>query len=339
MRIALLLVAATAALLLAACGDSANTDADVELTPPGQAPTDMIGTATNDAGPRLSLAQWSLHKRYLPEGVMGGTGAGDPYDFPADAKALGFEGVEYVSQLYAADLKPGAEHAASVMAVQQRLREAAEAAGIEEVLIMIDREGDLASPDAETRAAAVVNHRHWIDAASASGIPTVRVNLSGEGSKDAMHRAAVESLTQLGRYAAGTSPAVNVVVENHGGYSSDPAWLRDVMAAVGLANVGILPDFGNFCRDGWPGDCRSWVPRDSSYVAVGMWMPYAHAVSAKSYAFDADGDETTIDYARMLDTVRAHGYTGFIGVEYEGDAPEEEGIAATKALIERNLRG
>ena len=339
---------ASCATLVLACGDgAADPAADAVTTPSQSATAAEVATAGGryDEPYKISLAQWSLHKRYLPPGVMGGTGAGDPYDFPADAKALGFDGVEYVSALYGADIEEGAEHGKSVTEVLSKLDARAKAAGVEEVLIMVDGEGELADLDDAERERAVERHKHWIDGAWASGIPTIRVNAGGESlravaARQTAHDQAVKSLRALGEYAAPRN--VNVVVENHGGFSSDPAWLAGVMAAVGLPNVGILPDFGNFCRRRvnptvWEEGCADEVPADSIYAAVGMWMPYAHAVSAKSYAFDADGNETAIDYARMLDTVRAHGYDGYVGVEFEGgELTEEEGIAATKALLERH---
>ena len=283
---------------------------------------------------KISLAQWSLHKEYFAEGA-------NPYTFAADAKAMGFEGVEYVTQIYRKDLvdQNGKEeaHKEAIMKVIARLDSAAQAEGMTEVLIMIDAEGDLATTDEKERQKALRNHKHWIEAAGSSNIPTIRLNLGGKGNKDEKFAKAVESLKDLGAFAK--THNVNVVVENHGGHSSDPVWLRDVMAAVGMGNVGILPDFGNFCRkkegDDWRKPCVDEVPADSTYTAVGMWMPFAHAVSAKSYNFDAQGNETKIDYQRMIDTVVAHGYTGFIGVEFEGEAPEREGIKATQALLQR----
>ncbi len=315
--------------LCLSCNDSPETQETVAETP--ELATPEVEAPQRFEGPlKMSLAQWSLHRAYLEEGE-------DPYNFAADAKALGFEGVEYVSGIYADDIKSGSEHGKSVMELMSKLDAKARAAGVEEVLIMIDGEGDLGNSNELERLQAVENHKHWIDAAWGSGIPTIRVNAGGQGSKAEVKTQAVKSLRELGAYAQ--PKEVNVVVENHGGYSSDPVWLADVMATVGLPNVGILPDFGNFCRKHAPGDwsnCLDRVPSDSTYAAVAMWMPYTHAVSAKSYAFDATGEETSIDYARMLDTVRTYGYRGFVGVEYEGtELPEREGIVATKRLLER----
>ncbi len=325
----LLLSSSLAALALAACGnEAAVSETPADATPPASAAADLPY--------KISLAQWSLHKKYMEPGA-------DPYAFPADAKAMGFEGVEYVSQLYRKDLAgPEADpatHRAKALAVAARLDSAARAADITQVLIMIDNEGDISSTDAAKRKRAIENHKVWIDAAANSGIPTVRLNAGGHGDRKMMHDLSVATLQELGAYAK--TKNVNVVVENHGGNSSDPRFLRDVMAAVDMDNVGILPDFGNFCRErndpkDWRSGCKDEVSRDSTYAAVGMWMPYAHAISAKSYDFDADGNETKIDFARMMDTVVAHGYTGFVGIEYEGEVtPEAEGIEATRALLQR----
>ncbi len=312
-------------LALGACGTEPAATTDVT--------TDTPNTAIVDLPYKISLAQWSLHKKYFD-------GGGDPYAFPADAKAMGFEGVEFVSQIYRDDLAgPDADpatHRTKALAVMARLDSAAKSADVTQVLIMIDNEGNLSSTDAKERQRAINNHKVWIDAAANNGIPTVRLNAGGHGDRKRMHDLSVASLKELGAYAKPKN--VNVVVENHGGNSSDPRFLANVMAAVDMDNVGILPDFGNFCRerkaDGT--GCADEVPRDSTYTAVGMWMPYVHAVSAKSYDFDASGAETKIDFRRMMDTVVAHGYTGFVGIEYEGEVtPEVEGIVATKALLEK----
>ena len=100
-----------------------------------------------------------------------------------------------------------------------------------------------------------------------------------------------------------------------------------------MDNCGTLPDFGNFCLKRSENGCAEEYDR---YQGVKELMPYAKAVSAKSYDFDATGNVTETDYRRMLKIVREAGYNGFIGIEYEGsgmDAPS--GIRATKALLEK----
>jgi hypothetical protein len=65
-------------------------------------------------------------------------------------------------------------------------------------------------------------------------------------------------------------------------------------------------------------------------------MPFAKGVSAKSHDFNDEGDETKTDYLKMMKIVLSHGYHGYVGIEYEGSKlSEEEGIRATKKLLER----
>ncbi|MFT5689540.1 MAG: L-ribulose-5-phosphate 3-epimerase [Planctomycetota bacterium] len=139
-----------------------------------------------------------------------------------------------------------------------------------------------------------------------------------------MSRAA-DSLNQLGRI--GEQYGVNVIVENHGGLSSNGAWLASVMRKADHPRVGTLPDFGNFRLQG-----DEWYDR---YRGVRELMPYAKAVSAKSHDFDEAGNETGTDYRKMLPIVLDAGYRGFMGIEYEGGGlSEADGIMATKRLLE-----
>ena len=104
--------------------------------------------------------------------------------------------------------------------------------------------------------------------------------------------------------------------------------LASVIRQVNHPSCGTLPDFGNFHL----GNGEMY----DRYKGVEELMPFAKAVSAKSHDFDDDGNETHTDYVRMMRIVLDAGYRGFVGIEYEGESlPEEEGTAATKALLER----
>jgi sugar phosphate isomerase/epimerase len=215
----------------------------------------------------------------------------------------------------------------------------ANAAGVKQLLIMIDGEGHLGDPDATKRNEAVLNHHKWVDAAAFLGCHSIRVNAHGEGSSDVVANAAIDGLSKLAGYAA--SKNINVIVENHGGYSSNGKWLADVMSKINKPNCGTLPDFGNFClkteKDAQ--GATKCVEEYDRYKGVEELMPYAKAVSAKSFDFGELGFETTIDYPRMMDIVKKANYSGFIGVEYEGKVlSEEEGVKATKMLIENCLK-
>ena len=278
---------------------------------------------------KLSLAQWSFHKAIRDDKTM------PVYDFAKEAKALGFEGVEYVSQLY--KLEEGNEQA-SLDSIVAQLKLHSEANNIENVLIMIDHEGDLSVNDKADRDEAIRRHKMWVDAAAKLGCSSVRVNLfGGEAEKDAAqwHANSVDGLGRLAAYAA--TKKINVIVENHGGRSSEADKLVAVLKEINYKNCGALPDFGNFCyaRDNgerWGGECTGQY---DIYNGVAELMPYAKGVSAKSFDFDENGNETTIDFMKMMKIIKDSGFEGFIGVEYEGNTlGEKEGIVATKKLLE-----
>ena len=257
----------------------------------------------------ISLAQWSWHKRLFGEAEP----KLDHLDFITDAHSLGIEAVEYVNIFF----KDEAEDTKYLVEMKKR----ADDLGVKSVLIMCDDEGSLGDPEPRRRAQAIQNHHKWVHAAKYLGCHSIRVNAYSKGSYDEQLKLAADGLRQLSEYAAGYK--LNVIVENHGGLSSDGRWLTGVIKAVDLPNCGSLPDFGNF------------PPEIDPYEAVEMLMPYAKSVSAKSYDFDEKGDETKIDYRRMMKIVLDAGYQGFVGIEYEGERlSETEGIIATKRLLE-----
>lgn len=270
----------------------------------------------------ISLAEWSLH-RTINNGEM------TNMDFPGVAKnKFGINAIEYVNQFFS----DKAEDREYLDELNSRCRDL----GVEQLLIMIDGEGDLAVQDDTERTIAIENHFKWIEAANHLGCHSIRVNVFGDGTAEEVQTAAVDSLGQLAEFA--TDFNVNVLVENHGGYSSDGQWLAEVMQQVNMDNCGTLPDFGNFClrREDdarWQAPC---VEEYDRYKGIRELMPYAKGVSAKSYTFDEQGNETTIDFEQMLGIVREAGFQGYIGVEYEGsELSEAEGIMATKELLIR----
>ncbi|MBI3982425.1 MAG: TIM barrel protein [Gemmatimonadetes bacterium] len=261
---------------------------------------------------RISLAEWSLH-RTLQAGRL------DHLDFPGVARNdYQLEAVEYVNTFF----KDKAEDARYLRDLKSR----ADGHRVKSLLIMCDGEGALGDPDAALRTRAVENHFRWVRAAAFLGCHSIRVNAQSSGSPEEQRRLAADGLRRLTEFAA--QHQINVIVENHGGLSSNGAWLAGVISDVGHPRCGTLPDFGNFQLAE-----NEWYDR---YRGVGELMPFAKAVSAKSHDFDALGNETHTDYARMLRIVLDAGYRGYVGIEYEGDAlPEAEGIRATKALLDR----
>ncbi len=275
----------------------------------------------------LSLAQWSLH-REIQSGKL------DPIDFAQKAKELGFTGIEYVSHLYTSLYKDAKDPKVALQQLLENLKSKSEEHNVQNLLIMVDGEGDLAVLDEKERNQTVENHKKWVDAAQFLGCHSIRVNLFGTNNPEEWVKVATDGLTKLSEYAA--TKSINVIVENHGYLSSDAALLAQVMKNVNKPNCGTLPDFGNFCleREGgerWGAKCVKEYPK---YKGIEEMMPYAKGVSAKSYDFDAEGNETTIDYKKMLEIVKASGYQGYIGVEYEGERLGEiEGIIATRDLL------
>ncbi|MDN3643535.1 sugar phosphate isomerase/epimerase family protein [Lutimonas halocynthiae] len=280
---------------------------------------------------KLSLAQWSLNKAVREGGQS-------PLDFAQKASELGFEGIEYVSQLYTKELEKDEDPEVAMANLLKVLKEKSETYKVTNVLIMVDREGDLANLDDKERAQTIENHKKWVDAAQFLGCHSIRVNAHGVGTYEEVAEAAVKGLTELSTYAA--TKGINVIVENHGGYTSNGQWLSDVMAKVNMPNCGTLPDFGNFCMTEGYGSINSVECEDpyDIYKGVKELMPYAKAVSAKTYDFDENGNQPKIDYTKMMQIVKDAGYTGFIGVEYEGDnLSEVDGINATKELILKSV--
>jgi sugar phosphate isomerase/epimerase len=272
---------------------------------------------------KLSLAQWSIHKMIREDGV-------DPYTFAEKAKTWGFSGLEYVSQLYNPELSETNYSQEAMAAFVEKSNAEATKHGMENVLIMIDGQGNLAVNDEAERDETVEKHKKWVDAAAAMGCHSIRVNLNGSMVPEEWKVSAVDGLTKLATYAK--TKNINVLVENHGGLSSNGSLHVEVMKAVNLDNCGTLPDFGNFCVT--RNDDNSCNEEYDKYKGVAELMPYAKAVSAKSNDFDEEGGAIGIDYTKMLQMVKDAGYTGFIGVEYEGSVlNEEEGIKATKDLM------
>ncbi|QMW04338.1 sugar phosphate isomerase/epimerase family protein [Spirosoma foliorum] len=267
---------------------------------------------------KISLAQWSLHRALLKKETT-------TLDFPVRARRdFGITAVEYVDQFVK-------NEPAYLKELLKRSRDE----GVVNHLLMIDTAGNLVDGEAAKRADAITRHYAWAEAAKFLGCKTIRVNLQSKDSADEVRKRAIES---MGRLAEKIAPlGINVVAENHGGHSSDGSWMASVAKAVGKPNCGLLPDFGNFCQShDWGSSEKNCDQLYDRYKGVTEMLPYAKGgVSAKSYGFNAQGQETKIDYARMLKLVKASGFNGYIGVEFEGEGmAEDEGIRRTKALLE-----
>jgi L-ribulose-5-phosphate 3-epimerase len=263
---------------------------------------------------KISLAEWSLNKELFGKKL-------DHLDFPKVSKEeFGIDAIELVNQFF--------KDKAKDQAYLKEFKKRSDDLGVYINLIMIDGEGALGDPDANARAKAVENHHKWVDAAKFFGCRHIRVNADakGRGSFEEQQKRAADGLARLSEY--GAKNKMNIIVENHGGLSSNGEWLAGVMKMVNMKNCGTLPDFGNFRVDN-----KTEYDR---YKGVAELMPFAKAVSAKSNDFDSQGNETHTDYKRMMKIVIDAGYHDYVGIEYEGSkTPEREGIKLTKALLEK----
>ena len=271
---------------------------------------------------KLSLAQWSLHRMLRSRKL-------DNLDFPAyTKKQFNISIVEYVNQFFM-DKAKDTKYLSTLLS---RCKDN----GVKNHLIMIDQEGELGAVDKAKRLQAVDNHLKWVDAAKYLECATIRVNAHGGGTAAALQDACAEGISKLGEYAKRSG--INVIIENHGGMSGNGESLVGIMKKINMKNVGILPDFGNFCirREGgqmYSGKCLEEYDR---YKAVRLWLPYSKGVSAKTLGFDAAGNCIETDYVKMMQIIMKSRWKGIIGIEYEGDKlSEDAGILATKALLEK----
>ena len=254
---------------------------------------------------KISLTQYSLHR-------MIGGGKLDNMDFTSfTRKEFGITAVEYWNRPFFSKAKD--------KAYVGQMRKRADDAGVGATVILIDGEGNLGDPDQAKRKKSVERHKKWVEAAKKLGCHSIRVNARSKGSYQEQLKLAADGLRMLSEFAA--TIKMNVIVENHGGLSSNGKWLSAVMKRVKLKNCGTLPDFGNF---------GSY----DRYLGVRELMPFAKSVSAKSHDFDKQGNETRTDFVKMMKIVVAAGYSDYVGIEYEGGKLSEvAGVHATKKLL------
>lgn len=287
-------------------------------------------TEAKKAAYKISLAEWSLNKRIFKRG---GAEPLDHLDFAKTAKSLGIDAVEYVNQCF--------EDKTAGESYLKEMKTRAEGEGVASLLIMVDREGNLGEPDADKRKQTVENHLKWLDAAKYLGCHCIRVNAASDAklSWDEQAKLAADGLHQL--CVEGEKRGLDVVVENHGGLSSNGKWLTQVMKLADHARVGVLPDLGNFYTDRAKGELYN------PYLGLREFMPWVKkSISAKAFDWDTgagkyytedrrEGREMTLDYERLIKIIASAGYTGYIGIEYEGDKhSEEDGIKLTLRVLE-----
>ncbi len=287
--------------------------------------SDQIKNEIATKVPKYSLAQWSFN-RELFSGKM------TTIDFINIAGEMGFEGVEYVSQFF--------QNKVEDFDFLDSLNAATKRTGVKSLLIMVDNAGNLGASNQEERAQAIESHKKWVKAAKYLGCKSIRINAHGDGTPEEIKTACIDGIGTLAAWSQ--KEGVNLIIENHGGISNNGAWLAGLVKELQKYGVGTLPDFDNWCiqrENGklWGAPCTERFDR---YLGLKELMPYAKSLSVKSFDFDENGNETTMDYAKLFEIVKATGYDGYLGIEYEGEhLPSKEGIEKTRALVEKVLSG
>src|SRR5687767_5283327 len=277
-----------------------------------------IGLEAADPLYKISLAEWSIN-RPLFGGQM------QHLDFAKIAKGAGIDAIEYVNQFF----KDKAKDTAYLKEMNTR----AAGEGVTQVLIMCDGEGNLGDPDAAKRQTAVENHYKWVEAAKFLGCHTIRVNGYSAGTPDEQMKLVAEGMRKLCEFA--DTHAINVVIENHGGLSSNGKWLVQTIKMVGHPRAGTLPDFGNFRISGpGRGNPNAKVESYDSYVGVAEMMPLAKGVSVKPRVWDANGNQSDIDLKRMMKIVVDAGWRGHCGIEHGAEGRELESIVELRKQLE-----
>jgi L-ribulose-5-phosphate 3-epimerase len=260
---------------------------------------------------KLSLAEWSLHQALEKKEITN-------LDFPRIArKQYDLEAIEFVDRFFPEGFE-GSDYL-------KKLKDSCDHYEVKSLLIMIDKAGNLGDTSEIARIIAVHKHIQWLKTAQYLGCHSIRINASEGGDSIMVRKAVIKSISELCDSAS--TFGLNVIIENHWGYSSNADWLVGVIKEVNRKNCGTLPDFGNFSTY-------------NKYLGVEKMLPYAKGVSGKSRDFDKNGNEVNIDYFQMLQLIKKSGFEGYIDIEYEGKGlTEDEGIRATKALLLKAGKG
>ncbi len=267
---------------------------------------------------KISLAEWSIN-RPLFDGRM------QHLDFAKIAKSAGIDAIEYVNQFFM--------DKATDKAYLADMNARAKGEGVTQVLIMCDRESNLGDADAAKRQTAVENHYKWVEAAKTLGCHSIRVNAYSSGTPEEQTKLVADGLHKLCVF--GDTHGINVIVENHGGQSSNAKWLVETLKRADHKRAGTLPDFGNF-RISRPDKAKPDAKVESydSYVGVKEMMPLAKGVSVKPTVWDFQGNSGPIDLPRMMTIVVDAGYHGYCGIEHGEAGRELDSIRELRQQLE-----
>jgi sugar phosphate isomerase/epimerase len=213
-----------------------------------------------------------------------------------------------------------------------KLREEIERHDLRVANIAVDT-GSLASPDEKVRRTDLETIKQWFHVARAVGADAIRVNT---GHADAGDTAALERVIggykELAGHAADSG--VKLLIENHGGVSSDPNALAAILGALDTPAFGACPDVNNFPGDTWEDGMTIMAPRAAVvHVKIAGYDPSGwqrHTVRG--------GEERAFDLKRSLQILKQAGYDGPLNFEYNHAEDDErvgvaKGIAYTREVL------
>lgn len=126
----------------------------------------------------------------------------------------------------------------------RKLRAAAKKVGSKVINIQLDEPGyNLSSNDPAQRSKSIEFVKRWMDRAAACGATSLRANTGGSAKEKLDVSVTGDSFRQLAEY--GEETGVKILIENHGGSSSNPDNIVVIIKAVNSTFCRMLPDFGN----------------------------------------------------------------------------------------------
>ncbi|WP_299529538.1 TIM barrel protein [Ulvibacterium sp.] len=272
---------------------------------------------------KLSLAPWSLMRK--PAGNPDAQGI-QLMDYPMVARELGFKAIEQDNLHFPGELPN--------QGLLTKMKKRADEAGVIHTLLLCGALGDIADTNKNKRRKAIKKYQTWLEAAKFLGCYQMRIVCADRItiSRTEKLKYAVEGVSSMAEYAEKHN--MELLIENHNGYSSDPDWLLELIKTVGMKNCGILGDFTE-----WRMEHEPLKMYPDPYKGYKILAPHIKSVGAKSVDFDEAGNETNVDYFKMLQILADFEYKGYVAVEYFGEAlPRKKGITMTKHLIEKFVK-
>jgi sugar phosphate isomerase/epimerase len=252
----------------------------------------------------IGISTWSLHREFE-------SGAIDGMSFPSlCVDKFGIHTLEYVEN-----------HLGSTEeSYLNQLNEAVRKAGCRIACLAVNN--DFSSGDEDFRAEQVEHVKQMLKVAAAIGAEYARVNAGWRSAEDAAEKRVIESVREC--LPAAEAAGIKMGLENHGGFTFNPDAVVRIVKGVDSENFGTCPDWGNFTEE----------DRYSALSKVYAFAVYSHV---KSYDFNAEGFETTIDFPKVMEIIRKSGYDGILSIEFEGKGDDYVNVVKTAALLGRLL--